>query len=151
MENYQSNQKFLRKSLQANALFSLLSGAGLAVAAGYLSDITFVVPIQVFGFEMGTVLLASGIGILVFAFDVWLISRPVQLNLMQAKLIIAMDILWVVGSAAVLLLWPDVFTTTGFVSIAIVGVIVAGLAVIESFGVSTTYEGHSETKEALQS
>jgi hypothetical protein len=144
MKNYQSNQNLLRRSLQANALFSFLSGAVLIAAATYLSDIMFVIPIQVLGFEIETVLIASGIGILVFACDVWLISRPTRLNLMQARLIIAMDILWVIASGAVLLLWPEVFTTTGFVSIAIVAVIVADLGLMEFFGVLATYQGQSK-------
>jgi len=150
MRVYQSNQSLLRKSLRANALFSLLSGILLIIAAGLLAGVMFVEPVELFGFGMDTILFALGIGIVIFAADVWLISRAERISLLQSKLIVLLDVGWVIGSSALLLLWPDVFSTAGTVSIIVVAIVVADLGFMELLGILMTYEGESEVTADYQ-
>jgi len=150
MRIYQSNQSLLRKSLRANALFSLISGILLIATAGPLAGLMFAEPVELFGFGMETVLFAAGIGIVVFAADVWFISRSDRISLFQSKLVVFLDAGWVVGSAALLLLWPEVFTTVGMATIIVVAIVVADLGIMEFVGVMMTYEGESEVSADYQ-
>ena len=147
MNTNQSNQNFLRQSLRANALFSVLSGLVLMIAAGPIASMMMAQSVTIFGFETATVLFASGLGIFIFAIDVWLISRPQRLNLMQAKLVVAMDALWVVASIAILTVWPEEFTAFGLMSVIVVGAIVGALGVLEFMGVSKAHEGRDQFVE----
>jgi len=126
MNTNQSNQTFLRQTLRANALFSVLSGLVLMIAAGPIASLMMAQPVKIFGFDMEMVLLAGGLAIFVFAVDVWLVSRPQHLNLLQAKLVLAMDVFWVVASIAILTVWPEVIG---------IAVIVAILGLLEFMGV----------------
>jgi hypothetical protein len=74
-----------------------------------------------------------GLGIILFgALCVFIASRhPLPGGL--ARLVLAADIVWVVGSAIVLLL-PASWTTAGVSGIAIVALIVADLAILEYLG-----------------
>ncbi|MBT3701268.1 MAG: hypothetical protein HOE62_16975 [Alphaproteobacteria bacterium] len=135
MNTNQSNQTFLRQTLRANALFSVLSGLVLMIAAGPIASLMMAQPVKIFGFDMEMVLLAGGLAIFVFAVDVWLVSRPQHLNLLQAKLVLAMDVFWVVASIAILTVWPEVFTSTGLILVIGIAVIVAILGLLEFMGV----------------
>jgi hypothetical protein len=141
MNSNQSNQNFLRQTLRANALFSIFSGLLLMIAASPIASMVMAQPVKIFGFDMATVLFASGLGIFVFAVDVWLISRPQLLNLLQAKLVVAMDVLWVIASIAILTVWPEIFTTFGLFSVTVVALIVAILGLMEFMGINKAYDG----------
>ena len=135
MKPVQSNQTLLRKSLKANAVFSVISGVIIALLSSPLATLLFAGQSELFGMSMTTVLLIIGSGVAIFGIDVWLVARPAEINLFQAKLVFVMDILWVVGSAAQLTLWPELFTTTGLVAIALVAIAVADFALVEFLGI----------------
>jgi hypothetical protein len=145
MKRYQSNQSMLRKALRANALFSVLSGVLLMIAAAPLAELMFVPQLELLGFGMTTVLVAAGIGILIFGIDVALISRPERLNLMQTRLVLTLDVLWVIASAALLVFLPDVFTTWGTAIVIVIAIAVADLGLMEFIGLAMVHEGESQT------
>jgi hypothetical protein len=110
----------LRRAFLCNGVFSLLSGATFLLAGGALAVAA--------GLPGGLPLRIVGAGLLPFgAFLLWL-SRRETLHARDGRAISLCDLLWVLGTAAVLLGWPELMNATGQgVAIAIAGV-VAGFA-----------------------
>ncbi|MSP77576.1 MAG: hypothetical protein EXR12_15740 [Rhodospirillaceae bacterium] len=105
-----SSDRLLRRTLWGNAVFSVVSGAGLAIV-----------------FEL------LGVGVIAFGVACALAARSETLPRAWAQAIFYADIAWVLASALVLAL-PAAWTTAGIAGIAVLALIVADLAVLEYFG-----------------
>ena len=117
----------LRLVLRANAAFSALCGAALALASTPIAELM--------GVGVPVLLLLLGIGLLGFAATmVWRTMRP-EINPIEAWVVVVLDGGWVVASALILLLAPDWFSVTGQWIVAIVAVIVADFALFEYLGI----------------
>jgi len=102
----QSKFTFLRRALQSNALFSLLTGLAFIVAAG---------PIAHF---LGTnissaVVLAVGISLLPFGYGIYQVAARSEIVTRHAGIITLMDISWVIGSYLLLVLAWNSFSLAG--------------------------------------
>ena len=116
---------FLRRSLCANAVFSMLSGLTFVVAAGAIGEVLGAVPAP----------LVAGVGgqLLLFAAAlIWLASRS-EISVPIATAVIAADLLWVIGTVGVV--WADVFSRGGAASVIIIAGVVLFLAILQSIGV----------------
>jgi hypothetical protein len=126
------SDKLLRRTLWGNAVFSIASGAILAILAGPFAGAAAHAPVTVMGLDLAIVLELLGLGVIGFgALCAWVASRP-TLPQAWARVIFAADLAWVAGSALVLLM-PS-WTTTGIAGIVVVALIVADLAILEYLG-----------------
>ena len=128
-----SSDRLLRRTLWGNAVFSVVSGAVLAIFAGPFADIAAHGPISVAGLDLAVVFGLLGLGVIALgALCAWIASRE-TLPAGLARLIFAADLAWVAGSVLVLAL-PATWTAAGFAGIVVVALIVADLAILEYLG-----------------
>ena len=128
-----SSDHLLRRTLWGNAVFSVVSGAGLAIFAGPLARAAAHSPVEVAGLDLPLILELLGLSVIAFgALCAWVASRP-TLPQGLARLIFAADLAWVAGSVLVLAL-PAAWTTAGIAGIVVVALIVADLAILEYLG-----------------
>lgn len=128
-----SSDRLLRRTLWANAVFSVISGAVLVAFAGPFAALATDAPLSVGGLELATVFELLGLGVVAFgAIAGWAASRE-TLPRTWAQVIFVADVAWVAGSALVLLL-PGSWSTLGIAGIVAVALIVADIAVLEYLG-----------------
>jgi hypothetical protein len=113
----------LKNTLQANACFSMICGLLMlvfpSVLAGFLGSV------------QPWILMAVGLGLLIFAADVYWISRQLPQATARAKIIFWADVAWVVLTPLVLWLFAASFSVTGIMVVIEIAAIVAVFAVLE--------------------
>ena len=128
-----SSDRLLRRTLWANAILSVGSGALMAALAAPFAKMATHAPLQVLGMDLALVLELLGLGFVAFgAVCGWVASRP-EMPLNWAKAIFLLDTSWVAISA-VLLMLPASWTGAGIAGIVVVALIVADLAIFEYLG-----------------
>lgn len=118
--------KTLKNVMLINAISSGATGLGLAIfpkAVAGLFDTTAAMPF-----------VEVGIFLVVFAALVFSVSRGNPLNARAVRLVIVLDTLWVVGSAAIVLFQPFPISVIGYVFIGAVALWVAAMAYLQSDG-----------------
>lgn len=117
------NSKPLTRVLVANAGFSAVTGASLAVGA---------IPVSRW-LEIPTWLtVAVGVGLLPFSLAVSVVARRPSRR--TVRLVIAADLVWVAGAAIVIVGFPQSMSTSGLWVLGLVTVAVAGFAVLQEVG-----------------
>ena len=116
----------LRRAMQADAVVSWVSGLLLTLLPGPLSALI--------GFAEPDYLLAVGIGLIGYA--AWLLfsARRPEVNLWAGRTAILLNVLWVVGSAALLLAVPGLFNSLGQWLVGLVALVVADFALVQYIG-----------------
>ena len=127
------NDRLLRRTLSGNAVFSVISGAVLAIFATRLAAAASTAKPALFGLELPTLFELLGVGVVAFGGLCAWVARQPMLSRGLARMIFAADIAWVAGSLLVLAL-PAAWTTAGVAGIAVLALIVADLAVLEYLG-----------------
>jgi hypothetical protein len=128
-----SSDRLLRRTLWGNAVFSIVSGAVLAIFAGPFARIAAQAPVEMAGLDLAIVFELLGLGVIAFgALCAWIASRRI-LPVAWIRVIFAADLAWVAGSVLVLAL-PATWTTAGIAGIVVVALIVADLAILEYLG-----------------
>lgn len=130
-----STDRLLRRTLWGNAVFSVVSGAALAIFAVPFARAAAQAPVTLMGLDLDLAIVFELLGVGVIAFGAlcaWVASRE-TLPQALARTIFAADLAWVAGSVLVLAL-PASWTTAGVVGIVVVAVIVADLAILEYLG-----------------
>lgn len=120
------SSSLLVRSLVSNAAFSGLSGLALLLGAGPLGSWTGVSEIWL--------LRAIGVGLVGFCAALILLARsePPDRRLVLAAT--GADFAWVLGSAALLVGFPDLLTTAGKSAVGIVAALVAAFGVAQVVG-----------------
>ena len=128
-----SSDRLLRRTLWANAVFSVISGAILAEFAATLAGLATHQPMVLAGLDLASVfeLLGAGVGLAGLLCG-WIASRP-RLPVGLARIVLGVDLAWVLGSLMALVL-PAPWTTLGVAGIVVVALIVADFAVLEYLG-----------------
>lgn len=117
----------LRRTLFVNAATSGMAGAALVVGFGPLSDWL--------GIPRWTSLVL-GIGLILFAVQVLRVARsPLRPQVVQ---VIGADAVWVVGAAAVIVVFPASMSTVGLWALGGVTAVVALFAVLQTIGLRNT-------------
>lgn len=126
-ESYSNeNNKLLRYTLRGNAAFSAISGVIAILAAAPLAAFM--------GLPAPLILVIIGVGLLPFAFLVYKVSTMAVIKPVFVKEILVMDLLWIGGSVAILLVgWPAL-TTNGRWLVAILADVVAVFALLQFVG-----------------
>lgn len=113
----------LTTTLAVNATSSAVTGAGLLVGAGPLSE------------WLGIPTLVSvivGLGLLVFALDVARTSRNPEAN--RVLQVIVADVAWVIGAGIVIFGYPQSMSTEGLWALGLISVAVAVFALFQTVG-----------------
>ena len=123
-EQTSDKQKLLRRALQGNALFSAISGALILAINRTL--------VEFLGLPSSASLTPLGIGLLVYAG--WLLwnARREKIRIVDAWMAVALDMVWVVGSYA--LLFAVRFSSSGKWVVALVAEAVLVFAVMQWLG-----------------
>jgi hypothetical protein len=112
--------------MQINAVTSGATGLGLIAAATPIAGLFGVTPTMPF--------IASGIFLVLFAIYVFAVSKGKPINTGGVRLVIWMDVLWVIASVmAIIVLFPQI-SGIGSFAIGAVAVWVAGMAFLQSEG-----------------
>jgi hypothetical protein len=136
-----STDRLLRRTLWGNAVFSIVSGAALAIFAAPFARAAAQAPVSLMGLDLAIVFELLGVGVIAFgALCAWVASRE-TLPQALARAIFAGDVAWVAGSVLVLAL-PASWTTAGIVGIVVVALIVADLAILEYLGLRRLSSSH---------
>lgn len=117
---------FLRTSLRGNAVFSGASGLLLIAAASPLSDLM--------GIRPPAALAGLGLALLIFAAGLLWAAFPAEIDRRLGLTAVALDLLWIAGSALLLLSGWLPLTTFGVWTIVIVADIVALFAIWQGYG-----------------
>lgn len=122
--------KTARIFLALNATFSMIIGFGVILATGSASEVLF----SGEGSWQAATLRVLGIGLLMFALELFLMASNRFITKKQVLIITMLDIGWVVGSALLLLTASSAFTTTGVNLIGLVASVVALFAAGQYIG-----------------
>ena len=119
--------RLLRIALRANAIFCCLSGVTLlgfsAVIGGWL------------GLERHLPLLIVGGLLLVYAVSLVIYACRRTIRLAEAWTAIGSDLAWVIGTAALLWVAPDLFSPSGKLILIVVALLVGAFALLQFLGV----------------
>jgi hypothetical protein len=127
------NDRLLRRTLWANAVFSVISGAVLVAGAAPFARLATEAPVSLLGLDLVVLFELLGVGVIAFgALCGWAASREI-LPRGLVQVIFVADIAWVAGSVLVLML-PAAWTGLGIAGIVVVALIVADIAVLEYLG-----------------
>ena len=116
----------LRRALQGNGAFSTVSGLVTLLGANAVAAFTGVQPAVVF--------IVLGISLLLFAAGLFWMTRETAVNPTLARIVIVMDVLWVVGSVILLLSNALPLTVAGKWAIGLVADMVALFAILQYIG-----------------
>lgn len=125
-----SSSRLLRNTLLANAIFSMLSGLLFTFDAEIVDNFL--------GLGMPSVIRVLGIGILLFALELFWISTRLQINRRAAQVITGLDIAWVVGNWLLLMTNSVTLSNVGWWAVALVADVVAVFAILEGIGLKKT-------------
>ena len=136
-----TSDRLLRRTLWANAILSVGSGALLAALATPFAKMATHAPLQVLGLDLAIVLELLGLGFVAFgAVCGWVASRP-EMPLGLARAIFVLDASWVAISAVILML-PASWTLAGIAGIVVIALVVADLAILEYLGLRRIGTAH---------
>jgi hypothetical protein len=118
-------QGLLKKALTGNAVFSVVSGVAILFANRWL--------VKFLGLPDNVSLALLGISLVVYAMLLWLNARKAKIKIAGAWVAIVMDVVWVIGSYALIVVVP--FSTGGKWVVALVAELVLAFAVLQWMGV----------------
>lgn len=121
-------QKLLNNTLRVNAAFSLLAGIDFILFDRTITGILS-------GRDLGS-LAPTGIMLIGFAVFVFAVSLMKHVNKYLVGVIIAMDVLWVLGSILLVAANGAMFTASGIFLILLVAAIIGLFASLQSVGLA---------------
>lgn len=121
-----SGPKLLNLALTSNAAFSGLSGLVLVLAAEPAA--------RWLGVPQSPLLLALGFGLLAFAVGLAALARSPRPSRPLVMAATGSDFAWVVGSAVLLVGFPDLLSPAGELAVTAVALVVAGLGCAQVVG-----------------
>ncbi|MCC6603279.1 MAG: hypothetical protein IT327_08720 [Anaerolineae bacterium] len=122
-----SETAFLRRALQSDALFSLLSSLAFIFAAGPVA--------RFIGPDVPSwIILMLGVGFVPFVASIYWITTAIEARWRYARIIATMNVLWTVASYLVLFLVWSEFTVAGRWFIALQAEVIFVLGVWQLIG-----------------
>lgn len=117
----------LRRAMRGNAIFSLISGLTFALFSQPLSTLL--------GIPWPTALLVVGVMLIIYAADLAWVTSSEQFDIRWGMVAVALDAVWVIGSAVILMAGLLPLTTLGWWTVAIAADIVLLFAVAQAIGI----------------
>lgn len=118
--------RFLRRTLAANAVFSAASGLAMLAAPGALASWL--------GLDAPWIVAVVGAGLLLFVVDLVRNARREVLDPVRVSVIATADVAWVLGTVVLLVVMPDALSTAGKWAAVAVGDVVAVFAALQIYG-----------------
>jgi hypothetical protein len=123
-EETKKTSALLRRALIGNGTFSTISGIGFIAAAKPIASFIAI--------DAWWMVLATGVSLLGFAVGLFMNALRPDVNLVEARIAIALDFLWVIGSGIVIAL--GILSSGGNWGMAIVADVVLVFAVLQTVG-----------------
>ena len=124
-QTVEERQGLLKKALTGNAVFSVISGVAILFANRWV--------VKFLGLPDQVSLALLGISLIIYAVLLWLSARKAKIKITGAWVAIVMDVVWVVGSYALIVVVP--FSVGGKWVVALVAELVLAFAVLQWMGV----------------
>lgn len=121
-----NQSSLLRNTLFGNSVFSFLSGAAALLFSQVIASFL--------GLSASWIILALGVGLIVYGVELYLAARAEPVNTSIARFAVYADLAWVLGSAMLIFANLVPFTTAGKWAIAIIADVVLVFAVLQYFG-----------------
>ncbi len=121
-------------ALRANALFSMLSALILVLAAPRIASLTFIQPGMFAGQTELAILYLAGAGVGIFGIFCLFLSFAKPADFRLVKAVIAADFLWVMASAALLILVPGVLSRSGMMLVGMIAILVGCFGLLQGLG-----------------
>ena len=121
-----NHSSLLRNTLFSNSAFSFLSGVAFLLFSGAIANFL--------GVSASWIVLALGVGLIVYSIELYLAARADPVNTSIAKFAVYADLVWVLGSAVLIFANLIPFSTAGKWAIAIVADIVLVFAILQYIG-----------------
>lgn len=144
MARYQSNGTLLRAALLANSLFSLACAAACLFQSEAVAALLFTQSTVAFGLPGGAVVMALGVGLLLFSVIVAVTGVGQPIATRAAGAITIADVMWVVSSIALLVVAGGVFTSGGKWIVELVALAVFLFGLGQAIGLAVLYQGESK-------
>ena len=119
----------LHTVLRINSVFSIISGAALALGAEVLDEVIGVAALWLVGI---------GIGVVVFGVIVGRVAAQRPVARKAAGAILAADLAWVFGAAVLIFGLPDLLSTAGKWTLGVISLFVLDFATLQAFGLART-------------
>lgn len=124
-QSVEERQAFLKKALTGNAVFSVLSGVAILFANRWL--------VKFLGLPEKVSLAILGVSLIGYAALLWLNANRAKIKITDAWVAVIMDVIWVVGSYALIFAVP--FSLGGKWVVALVAELVLAFAVLQWLGI----------------
>ena len=124
-QSVEERQDFLKKALTGNAVFSVVSGVAILFANRWL--------VKFLGLPEKVSLAILGVSLIGYAALLWLNANRAKIKITDAWVAVIMDIVWVVGSYALIFAVP--FSVGGKWVVALVAELVLVFAVLQWLGI----------------
>jgi hypothetical protein len=121
MEVRMNESQTLRRAFTGNAIFSLVSAATFVLGGGVIAGLI--------GLSSPLPLQLVGAGLVVFGvFLLWLVRRE-ELTRRDGRIVSLLDAEWVLGTAVLLVGWPELMNATGHAAAIAIAAVVGGFAI----------------------
>ena len=117
-------ERTLRATLMANAVFSIVTGALMALQAAWVASLLGDIP--------PVVIRVVGVGVLFFGISTGLLSRRSPLPLKDAAVVSLLDAAWVAASVVLLAGFASIFSPVGWWVVLGVALAVADFALFQA-------------------
>lgn len=116
----------LRRALQANGVFSGISGIAITVGSGFVAELL--------GLETTSAINLIGTSLFVFALWLFFITANESISYWLALAVVLLDLVWAAASALVVLTDWLLLTPAGKWLIVSIAAIVTAFALVQSYG-----------------
>jgi hypothetical protein len=124
-QSVEVRQRLLKKALTSNAVFSVVSGVVILSANRWL--------VKFLGLPEKISLAILGVSLMLYAAILWFNARRPKIKITDAWVAVIMDLIWVVGSYALILIVP--FSAGGKWVVALVAELVLAFAILQWLGI----------------
>jgi len=124
-QSVEERQEFLKKALTGNAVFSVVSGVAILFANRWL--------VKFLGLPEKVSLAILGGSLIGYAALLWFNAHRPKIKITDAWVAVTMDVIWVVGSYALIFAVP--FSVGGKWVVALVAELVLAFAVLQWLGI----------------
>lgn len=139
MSQLEGKNKILRSSLKANGIFSGISGLMFLVGHSYLA--------MAIGLSNPIILMIIGLSLMVFSWGLFQLASKQEMNKHAVWTIIGSDLAWVIASAVLLLMYPNLLNETGSLLVIIIGLIIFTLVELQAWGQWQSIKGSNNAKK----
>jgi hypothetical protein len=121
-----THSSFLKNVLFSDSVFSFISGLAFLLFSRAIASFL--------GLSAAWIILALGLGLIVYGIEIFLAARAEPVNMDIAKFAVYANLAWVLGSAVLIFANLVHFTTAGKWAIAIVADVVLVFAILQYVG-----------------